>query len=229
MGQATGNKVLVELDSDNDWIKTKSGMKFFIDTSFEPEKHVVRVGTVKSVPTQLWFNEKISGLMPWKTDIELKVGDKVVMYYLAVLNCIENGSFIREDKTTEIFIDYNNIYAIIEEGNVRPINGYVLVEKLEDPNWLDYVAKMESMNMEAVDTRELSKKNVTFGKVAYIGAPNVCYFDKYKSDENIDIKQGDVVVLKKVRDIPMEFEYHARIDGGRKLFRLQRHDILAVK
>ena len=34
--------------------------------------------------------------------------------------------------------------------------------------------------------------------------------------------------MKRIRDIPVEYEYHAKMDGGRKLYRMQRHDILAV-
>jgi hypothetical protein len=34
--------------------------------------------------------------------------------------------------------------------------------------------------------------------------------------------------MKRISDIPAEYEYHAKMDGGRKLYRLQRHSIMAV-
>lgn len=223
------NYVKVLLDPDNDIIETKSGFKIFIDTSFEPEKHATITGTVTAVPKNLIFHVD-GNAMPWKTKMELQVGDRVVMYYLAVMNCLasERRFFIRENKRFNIFIAYNNIYAIIRGNNVFPINGFVLVEPQEDPEWIDMQERAKKLNLIIPDLRKPSKTNVTFGKVVYMGEPNERYFDDYKSDKNVNIKVGDVVILKKVRDIPLENEYHAKAAGGRKLYRLQRHDILAV-
>ena len=61
-----------------------------------------------------------------------------------------------------------------------------------------------------------------------MGKPNFGYKDPNQSDYFIEVSPGDELILKRLRDIPIEYEYHAKLDGGRKLYRIQRHDILAV-
>jgi len=228
-GQSIGNNVTVLLDPENKFIKTKSGIKLFVDTSFEPEKHIVRTGTVIATPTRLTYHHKKPGY-PWKTNPELKDGDRVVMYFMAIQNCLapEQKKYTREGEDVYIFIKYHNIYAIIEEGNIRPINGYLFVEPIEDPEWTRKVEEAEKLDLELPDLRKPSKTDVSYGKIAYMGAPNEAYADDYKSDEFHNEQVGDTIIMKRIRDIPVEYEYHAKIDGGRKLFRMQRHDILAV-
>lgn len=227
--QSIGNHVVVLLDPENKFIKTKAGIKLYVDTSFEPEKHIVRTGTVIEAPSRLTYHHKQPSY-PWKTNPELKAGDRVVMYFMAIQNCLspEQKKYTREGDDVYIFIKYHNIYAIIEEGNIRPINGYLFVEPVEDPEWVRRVMEAEEYNFVLPDMRTPSKTDVTYGKIAYMGAPNEIYADDYKSDRFHDEKVGDTIIMKRIRDIPVEYEYHAKIDGGRKLFRMQRHDILAT-
>jgi co-chaperonin GroES (HSP10) len=242
------NRVQVELDPDNDFIVTPKGVRLLVDTTFEPEKHVVRVGTVTSLPEKLYYRRKLHinlsaeelknqsstrlryDGMPWKTEMELKIGDRVVMYFMAVQNCLRNEYkwYVREGKTIRIFIKYQNIYAAIRDGKVIPVNGYVLVEPVEDPDWIRKLEKAKSAGLELPDLRKPSNTNVVFGRIVYQGIPNQEYYEETLSDAHHEEKIGDVVVMKKISDIPIEYEYHAKIDGGRKLYRLQKHDILAV-
>lgn len=223
------NYVMVKLDPENNVIKTKSGLVLNIDISFEPEKHMVLLGEVTAIPTHLSYN-KNGKYMPWKTEMEIKKGDRVIMYYLAVQNCLakEQKRYVREGKETSIFISYNNIYAVIRDNKIIPINGYVLVEHVEDPVWINKKKHYEEKNIEIPDLRKLSKTNCTYGKIRYIGKANKEYAHKTLTDGSIDVKEGDVIIMKKVRDIPLEYEYHAKLNNGRKLFRMQRHDILAI-
>jgi len=220
-----GDNVMVKMDPENEFVQTPNGFKLFIDTTYEPEKHMVRTGIVEAVPKDLSCKD-----FPWVTENEIQVGDKVVMYYLAIQNCLapERRHFIKKGKTMWIFIKYNNIYVVVRDDKIIPINGYVLVEPIEDPDWEAKVAKAEKAGLALPDLRGLSKTHVTYGRVAYTGKPIAQYKDEYKSDKGIDVKPGDEVVIKKIRDIPMEYEYHAKLDGGRKLLRMQRHNILAV-
>lgn len=227
--QTLGNNVVVKLDPANNFIETESGLKLEIDTSFEPEKHIVRVGTVIEAPRKLIYHHKRSGY-PWKTTMELKAGDRVVMYFMAIQNCLapEQKKYTREGDDIYIFIKYHNIYAVIEENNIRPINGYVLVEPVEDPEWERRTGEAKRINLILPDLRKASKTDVTYGKIIYMAPPNEIYADDYKSDHFHTEKVGDTVIMKRIRDIPVEYEYHAKMDGGRKLFRMHRHDILAV-
>jgi hypothetical protein len=63
--------------------------------------------------------------------------------------------------------------------------------------------------------------------VKYLGKPNLEYADKEQSDTGIDISIGDIVVIRKTADIPLQYELHAKIDGGAKYLRVQRRNILA--
>jgi hypothetical protein len=175
-GSGIGNHVCVKLDPANDMIETPSGLKLLVDTSYEPEKHIVRVGTVDAVPNRLTYHHKKPSY-PWETEMELKVGDRVVMYFMAVQNCLakEQKRYYQKGKDIWIFIKYHNIYAVIEKDNIRPINGYVLVEPVEDPAWVRMQEQAKKSNLELPDLRKPSKTDVTYGKIAYIGKPNKRY------------------------------------------------------
>jgi co-chaperonin GroES (HSP10) len=229
MERAGINLVKVKLDPENNEIIMKSGIKFFLDTSINQEQHTVLQGEVESLPLQLCYSDK-GDKLPWLTDMEIQVGDRVLMYYMGVFNCLaqERRHYIKEGPNTWIFIKYQNIYAVIRNGQVIPINGYLLVEPEEDPEWIRITEQAAEQGLELPDMRKPTNTHVTYGKIAYMGKPNKFYFQPDLSDEMVDVEVGDSVVLKKVRDIPAEYEYHAKIDNGRKLYRVQRHDILAV-
>lgn len=220
------NYVVVKLDPENDRIKLKSGTEIFIDTSYDPGKHVVRTGEVVGLPLSL----RGGGDMPWDTDMELREGDRVVMYYLAVQNCLskEQKKYYRKDGQTLIFIKYHNIYAAIRNGKIIPINGFVLAEPMEDPEWERVVADAKSKGIDLPDLRPPRFKEVTFGKIAYVGTPVKKYFGPHQSDDGVNIRPGDRVVMRRIRDIPVEYEYHAKLDGGKKYYRVRRPDILAI-
>lgn len=213
------------MDPSNDFVKMKSGMELYVDTSYEPEKHVVRVGTVIKAPKYI-----IDSNSPWKTTIEIKEGDRVVMYFLAVQNCMSKERkhyWVEGIRKVFISIKYQNIYAVIGDGFIKPVNGYLLVEPVEDPDWIRMQKLMALKNMELADLRTNSNVNVTYGIIKYMGEPNLGYNEDYKSDEHYNLAIGDTVVMKRIRDIPAEYEYHAKMDGGGNLYRVQRHDILA--
>ena len=229
MDRAGINLVKVRLDPENNRILLKSGLELDLDTSYEPEKHLVLLGTVEALPQQLSYSDR-GNKLPWVTDMELQIGDRVLMYYLGVFNCIakERRHYIKEGDDTWIFIKYQLIYARIRDDHITPINGYVLVEPREDPAWERRVMRAEEHNFILPDLRQPSKTDVTYGWVAYVGAPNRMYANKSLTDDHVNVGPGDPVVMKRVRDIPVEYEYHAKLDGGRKLYRVQRHDILAI-
>lgn len=234
------NHLLVKLDPENDHIKTKNGIRIEVDTTYEPERHVVRLGTVEAVCDGLKFEGGIEEIelgkskirrrkyhMDWETEMEARPGDRVVMYFMAVQNCLrpEYGKYIRENGETSIFITYQNIYAVIRDGNIIPVNGYILVEPVEDPYWERLVEKYIKVNIEIPDMRKPSLKDVCYGRVRHIGTANIRYADRGKSDEGYDVAVGDTVVMKRISDIPMEYEYHTKLEN--KMYRIQRHDILA--
>jgi len=223
--KTASNNVMVKLDEENNYVITPSGIKLYVDNTYEPEKHTVVTGTVTALPSILQLSQ-----MPWKTEMELEIGDKVVMYYLAVMKAMmpEYRNFIKKDKDIFVFIKYSNIYAAIRSNQIIPVNGYILAEPCPDPFFERKKEESEKKGISIVKINEKSNKNGVFAIARYIGKPNIEYKEPSLSDKNIEVKQGDILLLKKVRDITPEYEYHAKLDGGKLFYRIQRHDIIAT-
>lgn len=224
------NYILVKLDPDNTSIKLKSGFQLYVDTSFDPEKHQVVTGTVYGIPSKLEYSGTPNKGLPWLTDMEVKLGDKVVVYYLAIVNALkkEQQRYFFEGSDKYVLITYNNIFTVYGDGFVKPINGYVLIEPCSDPFLEKTKERLKKLNLEWVKLDTKSNTNVSFGIVRYMGKPNREYVDEGASDDGVDVKIGDTVVLRKVSDIPLQFNLHAKIDGGKVYYRAQRRKILAV-
>ena len=228
--QTFGNNVMIKLDGLNDEIKMNDGGVLYIDTTFDPEKHATTTGEVTGLPSRLVYTGKPNSGMPWLTDMEVQIGDRVVLYYLAVVNCFRPESYraVVEDGDRYIFTGYQNIYAVIRDGKIIPVNGYCLLEPMEDPEWTRTKERMSRSGLQAVKLSEKSNTDVTYGRVAYCGAPIKEYPHKAYSDNGVNITPGDVVMLRRIKDIPLEYDLHAKIDGGKKYWRVQRKDIVAI-
>lgn len=224
------NYILVKLDPDNTSIKLKSGFELYIDTSFNPERHQVVTGTVWGVPSKLEYTGKPNQGMPWKTDIEVRCGDKVIIYYLSIINALkpENKRYFFEGEDKYVFVPYNGIFVVYGEGFINPLNGYCLIEPCADPFLEKTKERLKKLNLEWIKLDTKSNTNVSFGVVRYMGKPNREYVDEGASDDGVDVKIGDTVVLRKVSDIPLQFNLHAKIDEGKLYYRVQRRKILAV-
>jgi hypothetical protein len=223
------NLILIKLDAENDSIRLKNGYELYIDTTFDPEKHCTVTGEVFGVPSRLDYSGKPNLGMPWKTELEVKVGDHVICYYLAIINALkpENRRYVLEGEDRYVFIPYSSIFAKFGEGFVQPINGYCIIEPSDDPWWLETKERMAKLGLEAVRLNTKSNANVTFGIVRYTGIPNKDYVDEGNSDEGVEVIPGDKVVLRKISDIPLQYPLHAKIDGGKTFWRTQRRNILA--
>ena len=224
-----GNYVMIRLDKENESIKLRNGFELYVDTTFDPEKHAVVTGEVVGLPGALKYTGKANRGMPWDCEMELRFGDHVIFYYLSVMNCFkpEIRRYIIEGEDKYVFISYEHIYCKYDIGLVVPINGYVLVEPCDNPEIEAEKKRMKDLGMELVVLNTQSNTNVSYGKVKYIGKPNRSYVDPMYTDEGVDVMPGDIVVLKKINDIPLQYDLHAKIDGGAKYLRVQRRNILA--
>lgn len=225
-----GNYVLIKLDPENSFIKLKSGFHLYIDTSYEAEKNITVTGQIWGLPSRLTYTGVANKGMPWKTELEVSLGDRVIVYYLAVVNALKETEkrYFFEGNDIYIAITYNNIFAVYGEGFVRPVNGYCLIEPTDNPWWIDTKRRMEKIGLTAVRAvNEKSNTHVVFGKVKYTGTPNQEYVDRGVTDHGVDVSPGDQVVMRKISDIPLQYDLHAKIDGGTKYWRVQRRSILA--
>lgn len=229
-GRSAGNHVMVELDPENDHIKMKDGGQLYLDTSYEPDKHVTVLGTVKAVPTNLHFDPENPSYMPWDTVMELREGDRVIMHYLAVMNAFrpEIKKYLVQDGKRLIFVQYRSIFCMIRNEKIIPINGYCLIEPMPDRYIERLKERADTAGLILAGMNEKNNKRVVYGTVAYTGIPNKRYFDKIYTDNGVEVSQGDEVVMRKISDLPTEYEYHAKLDNGRKLYRVQRHDIFGI-
>jgi hypothetical protein len=226
--QTFGNFVMIRLDKDNDLIKLKNGTELYIDTSFESEKHATVTGIVYGLPKRLSYTGIPNIGMPWKTPLELKMGDRVVIYYLAVVNALrpEMMRAVVEDGQKYIWTQYQNIFAAVRDGQIVPINGYCLIEPCDSPEISAQDKRMEKVGLTMYRSDKKSLTGVVYGKVKYLGRPNEAYVDGH-TDEGVAINPGDTVVMKKISDLPLEYDLHANIDGGNKYWRVQRRYIFA--
>ena len=147
-----GNLVMIKLDPENTSIKLRNGFDLYVDTSYEPEKHATVMGIVYGLPSHLQFTGKANKGMPWQTPLEIKMGDKVIFYYLSVINALkpENRRYVIEGSDRYILINYEFIYAIIRDDKITPVNGYVLIEPCEDPSITQERERMKKIGLEMV-------------------------------------------------------------------------------
>ena len=227
--QTLNDYVLVKLDPDNTSIKLKSGHELYIDTSYDAEKHAPVTGQVWGLPSHLSYTGEANKGMPWLTDMEVKLGDKVVVYYLSIINALkkEQQRYFFEGGDKYVLITYNNIFTVYGDGFVRPVNGYCLIEPCSDPFLEKTKERLKKLNLEWVRSNSSSNVNVSFGIVRYMGIPNKEYVDHGDADSGVDISIGDKVILRKVSDIPLQYSLHAKIDNGKVFWRTQRKNILA--
>ncbi len=221
--------VLIKLDPEYDSIKLTNGMELYIDTSFEKEKHTTVTGEIYGLPKKLEYYGIPNKGMPWLTDMELKMGDKVIIHYLSVIIATspENRRIVFEGNDRYIWVPYDRLFITYSEKFIKPINGYCLIEPSDDPWWLETKQRLEKIGLEAVRLKEKNNTNVIFGKVKYLSVPNREYVDEGNTDEGVDVNVGDTVILRKISDIPLQYDLHAKIDGGAKYYRVQRRNILA--
>jgi len=223
------NQVLIKLEPENTSIKLRNGFELYVDNTYEPEKNATVTGMVYGLPSHLYYTGKGNVGMPWDTPMELKMGDKVIVYYLSIINAFkpENRRYVLEGEDRYVFIQYSSIYAKYGEGFVQPINGYCLIEPCSDPFVEKQKQRMQSIGMELILFNKKNNTNVSFGIVRYLSTPNRRYVDEHSSDEGVDIAIGDTVVLKKTYDLPLQYDLHQKVDKGKKLLRVQRRSILA--
>lgn len=242
------NYVLIQLDRSQDELTMEGGTKLFLDTSYEEEKHAPVTGFVYALPEKLIYNRKDPNSLQWKTELELELGDYVICYFMSSVNALDQKfkKMITCEGVQYIFVRYENIFiakrkigkhtnhkvmqSIVENGyalEVIPINGNVICEKLNDEKYLamERQAKAVGLELPNMIKQKYSGKYVV---VRYVGKPNQEYKEKRFSDENCDVQPGDVVTIRKLSDIPLEYDLHATFEGRKSFVRIQRKFITGI-
>ena len=158
------NQVLIRIDVHNIDERTPSGIYTNPDHDWAKAAHADRIGYVVKVPDTLYyadnrfnnegrliFTDELS--MPWKTEMQLKLGDQVWFDYLASLNC----NIFYCDGVQYKLIKYDDIYLAKRGRNTIMLNGYCLFTQI----YKEY--KIEVLEKEV---------DVTRGIVARVGQKN---------------------------------------------------------
>lgn len=233
------NFILVENHDTNIGKKSEAGIILVTETTsdYDEGEHADRIFIVRKVPKELFFthNERLHGSLPWKTTIECKVGDEILIKPAAAHNA---ARFTKDGKDYRL-VPYDECICVKRKDKIIPLNGYVICEEVYDETKSSYFS--------VVNTKVLNPK---FGIVKYIGSkveyqaheakqkrlmgygiPNLNRWSENKvwSDEGVDLKEGDKFVVRR-RDIHIrtEGETHARFFDGEMYFITQRKDIIAI-
>ncbi|MBN1683765.1 hypothetical protein JW865_09470 [Candidatus Bathyarchaeota archaeon] len=151
----------------------------------------------------------------WMTDLDVKVGDKVVVSYFDSLN----SKVAKVGKKEYRFIKYFGIVAIIKDDEIIPVNGNILFSPV-------YIEPKKSNIIEVIQTKKII--DYRFGIVEKTGKPNKYYTKGYNInyDKDIDIKVGDKVVFtdawSKFAPV-LEHELHRKLD--KEYYYCQRYQV----
>ncbi len=112
--QAGYNTVLVTIEKQfNDTLIAPGGMEFYLDPSYQPEKHSTIVGTVVAVPV----------FKNLKGHWDIKVGDKLYFNYLVVLT--------PENRIDQYWsVDAMLCIARVRAGELKPVGNYILLRPI---------------------------------------------------------------------------------------------------
>jgi len=135
MIEPINNYVLIKASEKQNHI---SGSDIKIDNSFDRELHISTIGEVVSVPKKINYSSRKAQYYgdytysnPYKTDVEVKKGDKVYYNYSEMDTCIHSKRFFIENDEMYAFISYGSIYCIKRGLDIIPCNGHILIGELE--------------------------------------------------------------------------------------------------
>ncbi len=222
----------------NNWVVLKTKRKVVgtnlikhggltIDGSHNVGMHAPVVCEVIKCPkeiTALAFTEQW-----WDTEMELEVGDTVVVNYMAITKALAmdapgltNFVYTEENGEREyyLWVKYSNIYAAKRGEQVIPLNGFILCRPLEE--------KKEMYGLELPE--HLKQASSRYCEVAHVGKPNKAYLD-YRfidfDDQAVEINEGDIINFDRSFDLSLEYDLYNDIFSER-LYRIQRLNILGV-
>jgi hypothetical protein len=256
------NNVLLKVKKYNDKVELKGGTILAIDTSFEPEKHANIVCEVVATPERLVFGysterNQRGNLIPkpnsmdWKTTMELRKGDEVIIHFNAYKSAFEEaGKVVEVDGEEHFFCGYDRIFLAkrkwkdVEIELFKELNHGkdISVDAMEmlgvtvdkDMNVWNIIMLNGYMLVEPIEKEVTSKfleipksigntdkKKV---KVCYNGSDNEGYLiDVY--EEARGLKWHDEIIIDKHCDIPLE--YHETLNNKR-YWRVQKNLVQGV-
>lgn len=197
----------------NDEINLDSGVKLFIDTTFNPEKHATICGTVRSIPQKL-SKEPLGIGDANVSDIEpiVEVGDKVYFHY----NTVRPENRYEVDGESVYKLHYSQVFCVVlplltltcllrdspPYKRITPVGSHVLLTPVypEDVE-IEYIDGVSTTVRKAgsliiqTDIQPYQDR----AKIAHIGKP-------LAGQPSLPYKAGDTVMLSKYSDFKNTIE-----------------------
>lgn len=260
------NYVLLKAKLDPSKVKLgDTGVILFVDTDFEKEKNSVVVCEVIAVPDRLVFGwstdiNKFGGYVPkensmdWKTNMELRVGDEVIIHFNVFLHT-ENIKLNIEGEDY-FFCKYSDIFVAKRRWKDSEIKEFYELNG-EDINVSEDFCEQNNISVNK-DTKEIFNVIMLNGyclveplekeiksdliilpdnykeqntdkikvRVCFNGSDNQEYlYEHYQDAEGL--RCGDVIMIEKNCDIPLE--YNETLNGKKKYWRVQKNLVQAVE
>ena len=204
------NTVLISPSRGNDEWLGASGVKLAIDTSWEEGRHANTRGMVVAVPPELRYSRKSRQTsLLYKTYMEILVGDVVIYNYMNSIKGEDTGRLLADGN---ILVRYDEIYCAIRGDKVVMLNGFLLVEADEEPKHRLAV---------------FFRKSETRGVVMRCGSLVGDYLDFPGDGDKDEISVGDSIIFDSSDALVLEYEMHQTLLQGKKIYRMQRRDVLA--
>ena len=226
------NNVLIKCDRiRNDEVELKGGIKLYIGGHYQPVCYVSVWGEIVNNPKALYYNRQHpDNSMQWKTEIETKVGDRVMFNYTAAYTALgvlvdtaneeSNPKWFMCGDDVYIFLNYQDLILVKNGEEITMLNGFLLTIPLEEEA-LDKIRKTLIL-----PEYLKSRKSLKYTTVWKIGSRNQEYLNEAYAPDTKEIQEGDMVLYDPHYNIEPEFTTHQQL--GRMYFRIQRKNISAI-
>lgn len=178
------NYVLVEINDSNKWIKFGEG-QIEVDTTFEPERRAQQFGKVVAVGN-LFYKHRNPNSLSWDVPCEISKDDFVMFHWRVPQLAAKHGKvYVLDEHRSLVFLCYDDLFAVIRDKNVYPLNGWIFVEPIEE---------QPSTFLVVPDIAK--KRSKTRGIVKHVGCKVKGYRDTEEETEDItEINIGDQIAF----------------------------------
>ena len=198
-------------------------MYLYIDTKFEKQWNAQPWCEVVKVPEKLFVSYKPRSRersLRWDTDIEIEVGDEILVDYTVVTNALNHadydrgGAYLVDDELYIIF-RYDMI-KVKMDGNIPiPINGYVLATAVD----IEYDGSL-------IIPSTVNQKSERVFEVTHIGSKLKGYPSEPSAYDTDDVQVGSRVLIRGRLAYQLERQVHRKLD--KEYYAFQRRHVSGV-
>lgn len=219
------NMVLAKFDFKGgliDEIEINNGKaSLYFDPSYEKQWNASPWCTVIKAPDRLFVSQKSRDRsLDWETDIEISVGDRILIEYYVVTNALKladyekGGAYIVGDDLYILF-RYDAIVLKMVGDTVVPINGFVLATPTEE--------KIDT-TLAVPDTAKKQSERVF--RITHVGRPVKRYINEPDMHDTDEVRVGDLVRLRGKVAYQLERDIHRQLD--QEYYKFQRKHIVGI-